>query len=196
MGKGTIMHPTRRTIRARAQRGVVAVEFGMLALVFFSLVFGTLEIARAMYLWSMMIESTQRAARGAAQARFDSATQEQVRNAAMFGQTGGVFMAGNLRPANLRIDYLNNGLDPVNPPACPYQQIVNCSANVNAANCIRFVRVRLCTSGDGAGGCTRVDYIPLFGGSFFPSGLLQFPTFATITPAGLLGHQPGGAACP
>ena len=35
------------------------------------------------------------------------------------------------------------------------------------------------------------DRANIVGANFFPGGPLQFPTFATVTPAGTLGYSPG-----
>lgn len=194
------MQSFKRAPRRRAQRGVVAVEFGLLALIFFGVVFGTMEVARAMYLWSTMVESTQRAARVAANSRFDSVTLAKIRADAMSDRTGGMFMTGDLNATNIKIDYLDSTLTPVSPmPSCPGEHILNCSADVNGRSCIRFVRARLCTTASSASSadiCTVVPYVPIIGGGFFPTGGMKIPTFSTITPAGLLGHVPGASSCP
>lgn len=178
----------------RSQSGVAAVEFGIGALAFFAFLFGILELARALYAYSTMIEVTRRAARGAAFADFSNVNVlAGVRHTAMFGDTGGMPLRGNLNENQLAIDYLNGELEPVSPmPACPEQNIISCNQDPDGAACIRFVRVRLCSEGSGAS-CSRVPYVPVIGASFFPGGSLQFPTFATVTPVATLGHQPGVA---
>jgi hypothetical protein len=179
--------------RRAAQRGVAAVEFALGAMLFFIFIFGVIELARALYMWSTMIEVTRRAARTAANTDFTSTVLLQAAaSKAMFDELpGGLPLRGNIRADNLAIDYLNNNLDPVSPmPSCPAQNIARCNADPNSASCIRFVRVRLCVAGGGAA-CARVDYQPIVSANFFPGGPLQFPTFATVTPAGTLGYSPG-----
>ncbi len=185
---------------ASRQRGAAAVEFALCAMLFFSFVFGVIELARAMYLWSTMVEVTQRGGRLASKANFaDTGELTAVRETAFFaGAAGGLPLRGDLSENNLLIEYLAHDLTPVSPmPACPEENIVNCSTNPDSASCIRFVRVRLCRESSGAT-CTRVDYVPLVGGAFFPAGTLLFPTFTTITPVASLGIQPGFASgsCP
>ena len=46
----------------RRQRGVAAVEFALGSLLFFTFVFGVIELARALYVYSTMVEVTRRAA--------------------------------------------------------------------------------------------------------------------------------------
>ncbi|HEU4775802.1 MAG TPA: TadE family protein [Telluria sp.] len=180
--------------RLRSQTGVAAVEFALGAMVFFTFVFGVLELARALYAYSTMVEVTRRAARGAAMADFSSASAlAGVRHVAMFGEVGGMPLRGNLNEGQLAIDYLNGELERVDPmPACPEQNIVSCNQDPDGASCIRFVRVRLCSEG-GAAQCARVPYEPIIGANFFPGAPLHFPTFATVTPVATLGHQPGVA---
>lgn len=187
-------HPATRT-GLRAQCGVAAVEFALGAMLFFTFVFGVIELARALYMWSTMIEVTRRAARGASMADFsDPGVLGAVRGRAMFAELpGGLPLRGNLTEANLSIDYLNGSLERVSPvPACPEQNIVNCNTDPDGASCIRFVRVRLCVE-SGSADCTRVDYDPIISANFFPGAPLKYPTFATVTPVATLGHQPGAA---
>lgn len=180
--------------RLRSQTGAAAVEFALGAMVFFTFVFGVLELARALYAYSTMVEVTRRAARGAAMADFSSpGALAAVRHVAMFGSVGGMPLRGNLNEGQLAVDYLNGELERVDPmPACPEQNIINCNQDPDGASCIRFVRVRLCSEGGGAQ-CSRVPYEPIIGANFFPGAPLHFPTFATVTPVATLGHQPGVA---
>ncbi len=177
----------------RSQRGVAAVEFGMLAMIFFAFVCGVIELARALYMWSSMVEVTRRAARTATYTDFSKAADmETVRTRAMFEHLkGGLPLRGDkISAANLNIDYLNGNLVRVTPPACPAQNYALCNADPENAACIRFVRVRLCTNTSGAT-CQPVVYESIMGTEFFPGAPLTYPTFATITPAGTLGFQPG-----
>lgn len=186
-------HPQARLLPGtRKQRGVAAVEFGMLAMLFFTFVFGVIELARALYMWSSMVEVTRRAARSAAYSDFSSsADMAALRSRAIFEHVGGLPLRGDISASNLNIDYLNGSLVPVAPPACPAQNYAICNTDPEAASCIRFVRVRLCTESSGAG-CGRVDYVPIMG-NFFPGAALRYPTFATVTPAGSLGFTPGAS---
>jgi len=187
-------HPVPQPGR-RAQRGAAAVEFALGAILFFTFVFGVIELARALYMWSSMIEVTRRAARAAAATDFSDPSQmTQLRRHAIFADlAGGLPLRGNLSENNLSIDYPNGNLGRIDPlPACPEENIVNCNADPDGATCIRFVRVRLCAESGGAN-CTRVDYQPIISANFFPGAPLQYPTFATVTPVTTLGHRPGVA---
>lgn len=185
------MTSTRQCISSRKrQRGATAVEFGFCAIFFFTFIFGMIELSRALYLWNTMTEVTRRAARAAAHADFSSAaTMTAVRQRAMFDSIT-LPMAGQITSNYLTIDYLQaDRQSAVNPmPGSPTENLVNCTANPNAANCIRFVRVRLCQGGGSA--CSRVPYESLGGIEIFSPSTFKFPTFATITPAGSLGRMP------
>ncbi|SHH40781.1 TadE family protein [Massilia sp. CF038] len=179
----------------RSQFGVAAVEFALGSMLFFTFVFGVLELARALYAYSTMVEVTRRAARAAAFTDFSNAgALDGVRRVAMFGDIpGGMPLRGNLQEQHLAIDYLNGTLEQVSPmPACPEQNIINCNQDPEGASCIRFVRVRLCYQGSGPD-CSRVEYVPIIGANFFPGAPLHFPSFATVTPVATLGYQPGVA---
>ncbi len=178
-----IAHP------GRAARGSTTVEFALGAVIFFGFIFGVVELSRAMYLNSTLVEVTRRAARMAAHTDLsDQAKMDALRVRAMFGSAG-VPMAGpGLGPANLNIDYLDSNMARV-ATQCPAQNIVNCSLDPSGPTCIRFVRVRVCRSSTGAD-CEPVDYVPMAGTNMFPN-LMRYPTYATMTPIGTLGHEPG-----
>jgi len=182
---------TRRSLIA--QCGATAVEFSFAAIVFFIFVFGVIELARAMYMWSTMVEVTRRAARFASATNFASplALADVKRRAIFADLPGGLPLRGDVSENNLLIDYLNGSLAPVNPmPVCPEQNIINCNLDPEGDSCIRFVRVRLCVEGSGAS-CSRVEYVPIVGADFFPGDRWLFPTFATVSPVATLGYQPG-----
>lgn len=190
------MSTKRQTVRARmprsaAQRGVAAVEFALGAAAFFIFIFGIIEMARAFYLVSTLVEVNRSAARTAAFADMgDPATRAAVLGNAMFEGIGGLPLGGALTKSNLAVDYLNSSLTPISVVNnCPEQNIINCAANPDGNSCIRFVRVRLCADPAGAT-CAQVPYVPLVGIGF-PPGTLNLPNFDTVTPAGTLGYQPG-----
>jgi hypothetical protein len=179
--------------RRTAQRGVATLEFALGAVVFFTFIFGIIEMARALYLVSTLVEVTRNAARTAAYADMgDAATKDTVLGNAMFQSIGGIPLGGGLNKENLAVDFLNSTLNPVNViNSCPEQNILNCATDPDGAACIRFVRVRLCANA----ACAQVPYVPLVGIGF-PPGTLNLPRFTTVTPVGTLGYRPGEAgAC-
>lgn len=186
-------------------RGAVTVEFSLISLVFFTLVYAVMEVARAMYLLNTLQEVTRRAAAMAAVSDFSSVSvMDQVRQKALLRTGPGTLMMGQpVSDAHVHIDYLaltraGNGALTLTPiptaslPACVARARLNCIADPNSASCIRFVRARVCTA-NGNGGCDAVAYqtmVPLFS----ISGALPLAT--TIVKAESLGLQPGSPLCP
>ena len=190
--------------RRHARRGALTVEFGVIAMLFFSLLFAVMEVARAMYLLATLQEVTRRAAALAAVSDFSNpAVMDQVRQSALLRSGPGTLMMGQpVTDAHLRIDYLallrdgggELALTPIasgSLPACPARARLNCIADPNGASCIRFVRVRLCAPN--GNNCDAVNYqpiMPLFG----IAGAL--PAATTIARAESLGLQAGSPMCP
>ena len=192
----------------RHQGGVFAVEFAMLALLFFLFLFAMLELARAVYVWNMVHEITRRAARGAAVTDFsDAGALQAVRAHAVLRTTPGALpLGGGISDAYVRIDYLSQAAGgalaavPVTVmPGCPQRNRINCLDDPHGASCIRFVRARLCVPGDGAR-CERVPYRPVLPllGMMFPSGAgaVRLPSGTTTAVAESLGYPDNPNFCP
>lgn len=198
---GTSRHAWRH--RAR-QSGAAAVEVALLSLVFFLLVFGIIEVARAIYMFNTLHESTRRAAAAAAlTSHRDQPALARIRQDAIFRkEPGGLAFGAPITDRNIRIDYLalvRNGasapvLTPIpdaSLPACPRANRLLCLANPHAANCIRFVRVRVCAD-DGDSQCNAVPYQPLMTLIPMPASL---PTAPTISMVESFGSLPEGTPC-
>ena len=179
------------------QRGVAAVEFALLAIIFFSLVFGILELARVIYMFNILQEVTRRAGTMAANSNFDADTLDTIRSQALFaGANGTLIFGAPVTAAHLKIDYLSVSRDgttgAVTPqpvaamPTSPAQNYANCVANPYDAGCIRLVRVRICQPG-GADDCTPVPYQMQF--PLIDLSRLNLPRAETIVPAHTLGHR-------
>jgi hypothetical protein len=184
----------------RRQRGVAALEFALVAIIFFTLFFGILEVARAMYICNTLQEVTRRAAAMAVNTDFSDATaMQQVRNRAIFRDTPGKLMLGDpVSDQHIRIDYLQIPSGESTPvsisglPASPAQNRMNCASNASAANCIQLVRVRICAPGGGSATCSPVAYqnlVSLIRLAFY------LPTATTIARAETFGLAPG-IPCP
>lgn len=188
---------------ARRQRGVAAVEFALLAVIFFTIVFSILEIARAVYLFNTLQEVTRRAAADAANSDFDSESEADVRRRALFRDADGNLVLGfPVTPAHVKIDYLSvsrSGTGTLTTqrvttmPACPAANALNCVTDPYGSNCIRLVQVRICGPGDG-GDCPRVPYQSIF--PFIDLSMVALPRATTIVPAQTLGNTPGALPCP
>ncbi|SHM36618.1 TadE-like protein [Duganella sacchari] len=185
------------------QRGATTAEFALSAVIFFTVLFFVIELARVVYVWNTLQEVTRRAAYAAAVSDFSNpAVMDSVRQAAILRDSSGLLPLGDpVTDAHIRIDYLAltrnaNGSLAMTPiptaslPACPARVHINCIANPNGSSCIRFVRARLCAPGTD---CDEVRYRP-----FFPlTGLSHaLPTATTISKAESLGYQPGNTLCP
>lgn len=183
------------------QSGVAAIEFALVALIFFTVVFGTLELARMEYLLNTLEEVTRRAASAAANVDYrDTAAIQKVQADAVFSQTAGPLPLGDPVTAdNVKIDYLSVSAatwDLVHMstlPACPAGNRSNCMTDPDGDKCIRFVRARVCASMDDAGGCAPMSYQMVF--PFLNLLGMKLPSAETIAPAGSLGAAAGAIPC-
>ncbi|WP_158206771.1 TadE/TadG family type IV pilus assembly protein [Pseudoduganella flava] len=168
----------------------------MVLLILLSLILGTLEVARALYLFNTVQEVTRAAARMASITDFsDAAAMDALKRNALFGRTA-LPLAPEIGTAQLRIEYLAQSAtgDPValtQMPACPERNIVNCAQNPQGTSCIAFVRASICVPG---GDCTALPYRPLT--TLLPRFAdMHVPIAATLVKAERLGYQPGTNNC-
>lgn len=191
------------------QRGSSAVEFALVAFVFFMLVFGIIELARIVYMYNTLADVTRSAARSAANIDWnDSTALNRAKQHAIFRDSEGELIFGTpITDQHILIDYLylkNPAgpitMDPVPPglmPSCPGRNRHNCLTapfgdNVAAGGaCIRLVRARICKPG--GDGCETVPYQMLFPFINIPVAL---PTSTSIVSAETLGYHPGDSVCP
>lgn len=182
-----------------ATRGAFAIEFAIVILVFFTLVFGVMEMARLMYVVNTMQEVTRRAAHAAANKDFsDAAGMDLLRQSAIFRSSAGELVLGApIQDKHIRIDYMalmqsgaSLALTPIaagSMPTSPTKNRLNCVSDPNGASCIRFVRVRLCDPGD-TDICRPVVYVPIFS---LINLAPKVPRSTTIVRAESLGYSPG-----
>jgi hypothetical protein len=193
-----------RGARRYAQAGSVAIEFSLIAIWFFMLIFGIMEIARLMYMYNTLAEVTRSAAKAASNIDFhNTAALNSARKRAIFGSPSGELVVGKpITIQNIRIDYMflerqGNGSLLMKPiataslPACPSRNRHNCLENPYSSSCIRLVRVRVCREGNDD--CDRVPYEPIF--PLVPLGV-SLPDSTTIVKAETLGYSAGDALCP
>lgn len=188
----------RNALKGRSrQAGSVAIEFSLVAIIFFMAVFATLELARFEFLLNTLQEVTRRAAAAASNTDYrDSAALQAVQANAVFRDSRGPLGLGDPVTAdNVTIDYMSLSITTWDPkhmstlPSNPARNQLNCITDPNADNCIRFVRARICASMDGAGGCTPVPYQKIF--PFLNLSTVSLPPAETIVPAGSLGFTAG-----
>jgi hypothetical protein len=181
-------------------RGLVTVELALTLLVFLMLVLGTLEVARALFLFNTVQEVTRSAARAAALTDFSNGgLLTSLRAQALFGDDALATqpLAPYIGIANVRIEYLSQDAGgaylPVTAmPPCPEANLANCAQDPNGASCIRFIRASLCANA--TGDCTALPYRPMTG--LVPGfAAMSIPTAATLVKAEMLGFRPGVNHC-
>jgi hypothetical protein len=123
------------------------------------MIFTIIEIARIMYIYNTLQEVTRRAATAAAMSDFSDLDKTAVirQNAIFRNSPGQLIFGAPVTDLNVRIDYLaltrqSNGSTTMAPiatsalPSCPGRNRQICMNDPNASNCIRFVRVRVCST--------------------------------------------------
>lgn len=125
----------------RRPRGVATVEFALVSMIFFTLLFGALEFARLLYVYNTLQEVTRRAAREMTVRWVDQ--EAAVKTLALFG--GAALPAGaEVTAASIHIDYLaaDGGVVTV-LPANPGDNLSACGDAGRQASCIYSVRVSI-----------------------------------------------------
>lgn len=167
-------------IRIR-QRGATAVEFGIIAIVFFTLFFGIIEFGRFFYLYNTVQEVTRCAARAAVVKWIDN--WGSIPQQCLFGQNE--LVAGwEIGTTNISIRHLNQCGDPNEvDPGSATNNITECLSV--ASDCIRFVEasVQACDNK----GCQPIQYRPMFGLIPLRVGI---PNSTVCMPAESLGYVP------
>jgi hypothetical protein len=148
-------------MRAR-QHGITTVEFAIVGLLAFVVLFGVIEISRAFFVYNALEEAMRRGARVAAVCQLNDAAIAEI---ASFTASGSG-VVGGLAPANIAVEYLDASGNVLGDPAGSY-------------GLIAYVRVRIVNF-------THWLFIPLFTSSF------TTPEFSTTVPAESLGVWPGG----
>lgn len=183
------------------EAGGAAVEFSVVAILFFTVVFATLELARVEFLLNTLEEVTRRAAAAAANADYtDTAAIHKIQADAVFRNSAGPLPLGDPVTADhIKIDYLSvskatwdfNHMSKL--PACPAGNRSNCMTDPTGDSCIRFVRARVCASMDDGGNCAQLPYQMVF--PFLDLSGMKLPSAETIVPAGSLGATAGAIPC-
>lgn len=176
----------------KRQSGVAAVEFALLAVIFFTFVFGIIEVARLLFVFNTLQEVTRRAAAaGAGVYARDSNATARVRQYAIFRETPGeLVLAPPITNDHIRLDYLRFDLSVIPSGSLPADAAANrglCMMNPRAANCIRFVQAQVCDPQE-TGQCNPVRFQMLL-----PFVDLRMPLHkaTTIAPIESFGYVPG-----
>jgi len=186
---------------------VAAIEFAVVALLFFTIVFGVLELARIMYMYNALAEVTRSAARAAANIDWRATTELDLakQHAILRDSPGELPFGAPVTDKHIRIDYLylkqgaTTTYEPISAglmPGSPGQIRQNClinpygSATGSSNTCIRIVRARICKPDTD---CEAVDYqllIPLL------NLAVKLPTSTTLVSAETLGYHAGDPVSP
>jgi len=180
--------------RQGRQRGAAAVEFALVAALFFTLLLGIVEFGRFLYLYDTVQEVTRRAAREAVVRDFTTTEQGKIQRAAVLQDetsTGTVSLTAGGEITNLvvNIEYLNGSYASASPmPTDPADNIAACADSSRVNSCIRYVRVCVRQS---AGSCdisNPVRYSPMAGWFSFLG--VEMPVSTVTMPAESLGYIP------
>lgn len=168
---------THLTMPARRQSGTAIIEFALVCLVFFTLIFGALEFARLLYIHNTLQEVTRRAAR---EMTVRWITDEaDVKTLALFG--GAALPAGaEITSAEINIEYLAPDNTMVTTfPSSPGDNLSACGDALRQASCIFSVRVSI----------SSVNYVPMVAmfNSMFPS--LTLPSSSVTMHAESMGFE-------
>lgn len=186
--------PRRHPARSK-QSGAAAVEFALVAIAFFLIWLGIMELGRIMYVWNTVQEVTRHAAREAVVRNFTTGEVGLIQREAIFqgGSIGTVFLPAGVEVSNLRvkITYLQvDGATEVSPyPLDPADNISACADVERVATCIRFVRAEVCDQS--GGGCNAVPYMPMVSlfGNLGIDFAVNIPISAVVMPAESLGFS-------
>jgi len=153
--------------RKMNQAGLASVEFAIVGLLVFIVIFGAIEMGRMMFTLNILREVTYRGARVAAVCPVN---QNKIKQAAIFdASSSGRTALPNLSAANVQLDYLNAANNIVADPA---------GAGFSTIN---FVRVQI------------INYSHSF---FLPGSIFSFTTrsYPVTLPAESLGINPEAGA--
>jgi Flp pilus assembly protein TadG len=172
-----------------AQRGVAAVEFAIVAMLFFTMLFGAMEFGRLMYVWNTVQEVSRNAARLAVVTDFASATAlSAIKQAAVFRADAGALPgASEITSDMVKITYLQADGTPATLPANPGDNIAACLDDLRVAECIRFVETCVST-GATCDPDQSVLYAPMI--SLFSFLGIDIPMSTVRMPAESLGFVP------
>lgn len=185
------------------------VEFAAVVIVFLLLLFGSIELARAMYICNVLQEVTRRAAAQAVVTDFSNgAAMQRIREYAVLRESPGLLaFADPVTDAYVKIDYMwiqkdattrAMSLQPIASgamPASPEANYVNCLRNAYSESCIRMVRVRICQPGNAD--CAAVPYRNLVSLVRLSFNLPESTTIASAESLGLAGGlPPDPCGCP
>jgi Flp pilus assembly protein TadG len=159
----------------KMQRGAAMVEFALIALLFFMILFGIIEFARAFFVYNTLVEATRRGARVAAVCPVSAGGITQVKQVTIFDTPGGSStpLLG-LTENNIRVSYFNSAMAVVASDTSPLASVID-----PVYDQIAFVQVSI---DQGANAFQHTLIIPLIYDSF------NVPSITTVLPSESLGR--------
>ena len=158
-----------------AQRGAAAVEFAIIAMLLFTVLFGIIEFGRLFYVINTVQEVTRHAAREAVVLWVDNSNTSQAKRIALFSRAS-LPAGAEIRAANIDIQYLTaSGGTPSPFPSSAADNISACLTG--PAGCIALVQVSI----------INASYVPMVG--LFPFLRLRIPASTVTMPAESLGYS-------
>jgi len=151
--------------------GMTTVEFAIVAVVLFTMIFAVFEVGRGFYVYAMLDEVTRRGARVAAVCPINDSAIPQLAVFNASGDASSSNLVNELTPANVQIDYLDANGNVVGTPTTPEGFIQ-----------IRYVRARIV----GYNHTVAVPFLTSFTN-------IQMPAFDAILPRESLGIPRDGA---
>jgi Flp pilus assembly protein TadG len=152
------------------QRGLTTVEFAIVGLLFFVILFAVIEFGRLLFAWNTLAEVTRRGARLAVVCPVDDAASIQRLAVLMDADGTGQPVIGGLSPSHVNILYLDsNGTTVANPQT--------------SFGSIQYVQVQI-------DGYQHQFIVPVVGRWLTP------PAFQTTLPRESLGFAPDVGATP
>lgn len=175
------------------QAGVAAVEFALIAIVFFTLLLGIIEFGRFLYVRNTVQEVTRAAAREAVVSLFTAGQITTMQKNAVFhsGASGDPTLpaSNEIASSEIRIHYLSSPTVEIPSGAMPTSPEDNISACLDATrsnSCIRFVLAEVCAEDELP--CTHpVLYQPMVG--LFSFLHIAIPASSVIMPAESMGYS-------
>lgn len=169
----------------KTQRGAALVEFAIIALLFFIILFGIIEFGRAWFTYNTLVEATRRGARVAAVCPATTSGITMVKQVTIFNPPTGTSSSSQGLLGLAESDVTVNYLDSTATPITITQPLADSSATYNN---IAFVQVQIASS------FTQTLIIPGFMRTF------SVPPIITTLPAESLGRSsyinPPTRSCP
>jgi Flp pilus assembly protein TadG len=128
----------------KTQRGAAMVEFALIALLFFMVLFGIIEFGRAFFTYNTLVEATRRGARVAAVCPASAAGIIMVQQTTVFGPPDGttspmIGIFGLNSAANVAVSYLDSNMTAIPNPTASYDTIAFVQVSLQNVNNINLL---------------------------------------------------------